>query len=64
MEQREYMPLPDQRQTIHDMTLRKRASGLSPPEEEILLEQEAHELNQPEQSDDCPGYFVIKEIKS
>ncbi len=59
MEQREYMPLPDQRQTIHDLTLRKRASGLSPPEEKILLEMEANEIIQPEQSDDCPGSFYI-----
>lgn len=44
METNEHQPLPDQRQIIHDLTLQKRATGLSPPEQEILEQLEAEEL--------------------
>ena len=43
MGQNERLRLPDQRQIIHDLTLQKHASGLSPPEEEILARLEATE---------------------
>ena len=43
MGQNELPSLPDQRQTIHDLTLRKHASGLSPPEEDILVHVEVTE---------------------
>ena len=43
MKASEIPSLPDQRQTIHNLTLQKHATGLSPPEECILEEQEAQE---------------------
>ena len=35
--------LSDYRQLIHDLTIQKRSSGLSPPEEELLLRMESQE---------------------
>ena len=52
MKQNEFPPLPDQRQEIHDLTLLKRSSGLSPPEDETLLKMEAQETILPEPSDE------------
>lgn len=34
----------DHRQIIHDLVIQKRATGLSPPEEELLEKLEAEEL--------------------
>ena len=39
------------RVTIHDLTMLKHSTGLSPPEEEILLQFEDRELNLPEQNE-------------
>jgi len=36
--------LSDYRQLIHDLTMQKRSTGLSPPEEELLLQMEAQEI--------------------
>ena len=41
---RELVPLPDLRHEIHDLTVQKHSSGLSPPEEEILERLEVQEL--------------------
>ncbi len=38
-----FPPLPDQRQLIHDLILQMHKSGLSPPEEELVLLMEAQE---------------------
>ena len=43
MEQNEFLTLPELRQLIHDMTLQKRATGLSPPEEQLLDRLEMNE---------------------
>ncbi len=43
MEQKNQFQLPDRRQLIHDLTLLKHATGLSPPEEEILASEEGFE---------------------
>lgn len=43
MNEKDLMPLPDVRQAIHDLTLMKQSTGLSPPEEELLLLMEAQE---------------------
>ncbi len=40
--------LPEIRQQIHDLTLLKHSTGLSPPETELLLKLESHENNAPE----------------
>lgn len=44
METKGLLPLPDQRQMIHDLILQKRATGLSPPEQKVLEQLEAEEL--------------------
>ena len=44
--------LPDQRQTIHNLTLQKHATGLSPPEEEMVLMMEAQENCAPSKQND------------
>ncbi len=44
METKGLLPLPDQRQMIHDLILQKRATGLSPPEQKALEQLEAEEL--------------------
>ena len=43
MEQNQSQLLPDLRQQIHDLTVTKRATGLSPPEEHVLEQLEAQE---------------------
>ncbi len=45
MEQNELLPLHNRRQEIHDLTLMRRSTGLSPPEELILDTLEAKELS-------------------
>jgi len=60
MRENELLPLPDLRRQIHDLVVTKRSTGLSPPEEKLLLYLEAKELHQPEQSDDCPGIFIYE----
>ncbi len=37
--------LPEQRQLIHDLVMMHRATGLSPPEEEILQKLEGEEMD-------------------
>ena len=64
MGQNEFPLLPEIRQQIHDLTLQKHASGLSPPEQEILSKLEGKENYLPEQSDDCPGYCIFTLRKS
>ena len=46
MEKHTLPPLPDLRQQIHDLVVRKQASGLSPPQEEILIDLEAKEASE------------------
>lgn len=59
MEQSKLQLSLNRRRQIHDLILRKHASGLSPPEEAILEKLEATELsNDRVQSDDCPGFFI------
>ncbi len=43
METNKFPPLPEQREIIHDLTIRKHTTGLSPPEEDILSNMEASE---------------------
>ena len=43
MDHNEFPPLSDLRQTIHDLTLQKRSSGLSPPDETVLAKLESQE---------------------
>ena len=52
MRQREIRPLLELRHDIHDLTLMKRSTGLSPPEDETLLKLESQEIKLPEQSDE------------
>ena len=51
MEQREFLPLSGLRHEIHNLTLLKRATGLSPPEDEMLHKLESQEIEIPEQSE-------------
>ena len=46
METNTLPPLPELRQQIHDLVVRKQASGLSPPQEEILIALEAWEASE------------------
>ena len=59
MNEKELLPLRDLRQVIHDLTLMKRSTGLSPPDEKLLLQLESMELNLPEQPEDCSGFLII-----
>ena len=45
MRENELLPLLDLRQQIHDLTLMKHSTGLSPPEEQILVYLEAKEAS-------------------
>ena len=47
MKANEIPSLPDQRQAIHDLTLQKHATGLSPPDEDILEKTEAKTIEVP-----------------
>ena len=58
LEAKDLTLLPEQRQIIHDLILQKHATGLSPPEQEILLILESQELALPVQSEDCSGFFM------
>ena len=44
MKQDEILPLPDERNIIHNFVIQKHQTGLSPPEEKILLELEGREV--------------------
>ena len=46
MEKNTLPPLPDLRQQIHDLVIRRQASGLSPPLEAILDYLEAREASE------------------
>ncbi len=63
MKEQTSLPQFELRQEIHDLTVKKRATGLSPPEEEFLLRYEGKELILPEQSDDCPGLIIYHELE-
>ena len=45
MRENELLPLPDLRRQIHDLTLMKRSTGLSPPEEHMLEQLESIEYS-------------------
>ncbi len=46
------------RVAIHDLTMLKHSTGLSPPEEEILLLFEERELNLPEQNELLRDFLI------
>ncbi len=52
MEQNQIQLLPDLRQQIHDLIMSKHASGLSPPEEELVIIFEAEEYSEADQEDE------------
>ncbi len=54
----------DHRQIIHDLVIQKRATGLSPPEEEILEWLEASELHDARSNEFAPGLFVSKKERT
>ena len=45
MKQDEILPLPDERNIIHNFVIRKHETGLSPPEERLLMEVEGREAS-------------------
>jgi len=68
MRTNELPPLPDQRQLIHDLILQMHKTGLSPPEEEIVLLMEAQENCAPSKlmtmirsGLDCYGFVIYEE---
>ena len=52
MEQEIILSMLDLRKQVHDLTLRKHASGLSPPEEELMIIFEAAEYSEAEQDNE------------
>ncbi len=63
METNKFPPLPEQREIIHDLTIRKHTTGLSPPEEDILSKMEASEnFSKPGSGNSDPGISYKKGV--